>query len=76
MILRFAAESDIDTSYAAWRLQTAIPYSIRAVTKVRATGLHAALGQFLGIPPLVKTNRIEIMKLMSEVRFYHHVAPA
>src|SRR5687767_16015594 len=27
MILRFAAESDIDTSYAAWRLKTPIPYS-------------------------------------------------
>ena len=28
MILRFAAETDIDTSYAAWRLKTPIPYSI------------------------------------------------
>src|SRR5215813_14052507 len=36
MILRFAAEDDIDTSYAAWRLKTPIPYSIRAVTKGRA----------------------------------------
>src|SRR5512147_41232 len=26
MILRFAAESDIDTSYAAWRLKTPLPY--------------------------------------------------
>src|SRR3712207_6116689 len=32
MILRFAAESDIDTSYAAWCLKTPIPYSIRTVT--------------------------------------------
>ena len=36
MILRFAAETDIDTSYAAWRLKTPIPYSIRTVTRVRA----------------------------------------
>ena len=33
MILRFAAESDIDTSYAAWRLKTRIPYAIRTVTR-------------------------------------------
>ena len=39
MILRFAAEADIDTSYAAWRLNTPIPYSIRAVTRVRAAKL-------------------------------------
>src|ERR1039457_2346984 len=35
MILRFAAETDMDTSYAAWRLGTPMPYSIVAVTKVR-----------------------------------------
>src|SRR5918999_5036149 len=29
MILRFAAEGDIDTSYAAYRLGTPIPFSIR-----------------------------------------------
>ena len=69
MILRFAAESDIETSYAAWRLKTPIPYSIRAVTKVRAAKLsmqqwvsfleqHAAIkGEF----------EFAIMKLMSEV---------
>ena len=28
MILRFAAERDIETSYAAWRLNTPTPYSI------------------------------------------------
>src|SRR5688500_14715806 len=31
MILRFAAENDMDTAYAAWRLRTPIPYSIVAV---------------------------------------------
>src|ERR1051325_8371570 len=35
MILRFAAERDIETSYAAWRLHTPAPYSIIAVTKAR-----------------------------------------
>src|SRR4029079_13927156 len=39
MILRFGAETDIDTSFAAWRLKKPIPYSIRAVTKVRAAKL-------------------------------------
>ena len=27
MILRFAAETEMDTSYAAWRLRTPVPYS-------------------------------------------------
>ena len=36
MILRFAAETEMDTSYAAWRLRTPVPYSIVALTaKVR-----------------------------------------
>jgi CRP-like cAMP-binding protein len=39
MILRFAAETDMDTSYAAWRLKTPVPYSIAAVTKVRVARL-------------------------------------
>src|SRR3954468_19373598 len=39
MILRFAAETDMDTSYAAWRLRTPIPYSIVAGTQVRAAEL-------------------------------------
>src|SRR5258708_39601274 len=33
MILRFAAETAGDSSYAAWRLRTPLPYSIVAVTK-------------------------------------------
>src|ERR1051326_5036504 len=43
MILRFAAETEMDTSYAAWRLRTPIPYSIVAVTKVRAAQLPMPL---------------------------------
>ncbi len=69
MILRFAAETDIDTSYAAWRLKTPIPYSIRAVTKVRAAALSMQQWvQFLGRHAAVKDAfEFEIMKLMSEV---------
>ena len=39
MILRFAAETEMDTSYAAWQLRTPVPYSIVAVTKVRTAEL-------------------------------------
>jgi CRP-like cAMP-binding protein len=69
MILRFAAESDIDTSYAAWRLKTPIPYSIRAVTKVRAAKLSMPHWvKFLERHAAIKSAfEFEIMKLMSEV---------
>src|SRR5882757_6304330 len=43
MILRFAAETEMDTSYAAWRLRTPVPYSIVAVTKVRTAQLPMPL---------------------------------
>jgi len=39
MILRFASEREIETSYAAWRLGTPTPYSIVAVTKARVAKL-------------------------------------
>ena len=69
MILRFAAEADFDTSYAAWRLKTPIPYSIRAVTKVRAAKLTMPNWvRFLDRHAAVKSAfEFEIMKLMSEV---------
>jgi CRP/FNR family transcriptional regulator, dissimilatory nitrate respiration regulator len=69
MILRFAAETDIDTSYAAWRLKTPIPYSIRAVTRVRAVKLPMQHWvSFLDQHPEIKAEfDLEIMKLMSEV---------
>jgi CRP-like cAMP-binding protein len=69
MILRFAAESDIDTSYAAWRLKTPIPYTIRAVTKVRAARLSMQQWvDYLDRHAAVKNAfEFEIMKLMSEV---------
>ncbi len=69
MILRFAAEGEIDTSYAAWRLKTPIPYSIRAVTKVRAAKLSMQQWvHFLENHDSIKSEfELEIMKLMSEV---------
>jgi CRP-like cAMP-binding protein len=69
MILRFAAESDIDTSYAAWRLKTPIPYSIRTVTKVRAAKLSMQQWvSFMDHHAAIKSEfEFEIMKLMSEV---------
>lgn len=69
MILRFAAESDIDTSYAAWRLKTPIPYSILAVTRVRAAKLSMEdWVAFMERHPAVKSAfEFQVMKLMSEV---------
>jgi CRP-like cAMP-binding protein len=69
MILRFAAEADIDTSYAAWRLKTPIPYSIRTVTKVRVAKLSMPQwAGFLESQPAIKhAFEFELMKLMSEV---------
>jgi CRP-like cAMP-binding protein len=69
MILRFAADGEMDTSYAAWRLRTPIPYSIVAVTRVRAVQLHLAQWvEFLeGNPEVKQRFEFEVMKLMSEV---------
>jgi len=69
MILRFAAEADIDTSYAAWRLKKPIPYSIRAVTRVRTAKLSMLQwAAFLERHARIKEDfEFEIMKLMSEV---------
>jgi CRP-like cAMP-binding protein len=69
MILRFAAEREMDTSYAAWRLRTPIPYSIVAVTKVRAAAV--AMPQWVEFleryTDLKARFEFEVMKLMSEV---------
>jgi CRP-like cAMP-binding protein len=69
MILRFSKEDDMDTSYAAWRLRTPAPYSIRAVTKVRVAQLSMELwGEFLEHHPSIKGDfEYEVMHLMSEV---------
>jgi CRP-like cAMP-binding protein len=69
MILRFAAETDMDTSYAAWRLKTPVPYSIVAVTKTRVAKLPMPhWDEFLDRHAAVKARfEYEVMKLMSEV---------
>jgi CRP-like cAMP-binding protein len=69
MILRFAAETEMDTSYAAWRLRTPVPYSIVAVTKVRTAELSMLVwAEFLERHEDIKMRfEYEVMKLMSEV---------
>jgi CRP/FNR family transcriptional regulator, dissimilatory nitrate respiration regulator len=69
MILRFAAETDMDTAYAAWRLRTPIPYSIVAVTKVRIAELPMVVwAEFIERHADIKARfEYEVMKLMSEV---------
>ena len=69
MILRFAKEDDMDTSYAAWKLRTPAPYSIRAVTKARVAKLPLPQwAAFLDMHPDLKEDfEYEIMHLMSEV---------
>jgi CRP-like cAMP-binding protein len=69
MILRFAAETDMDTSYAAWRLKTPMPYSIAAVTKVRVARLSMPHWvEFLERHTEIKLRfEYEVMRLMSEV---------
>ena len=69
MILRFAAETDMDTSYAAWRLGTPMPYSIVAVTKVQVAKLSMRHWvEFLECHRDLKARfEYEVMSLMSEV---------
>ncbi len=69
MILRFAAERDIETSYAAWRLNTPTPYSIVCVTKARVAKLAMPTWvAFMDRHPKFKTNfEYEVMRLMSEI---------
>jgi CRP-like cAMP-binding protein len=69
MILRFSKEDDMDTSYAAWRLRTPAPYSIRAVNRSRVVQITMqAWVEFLEKNPSLKDDfEYEVMHLMSEV---------
>ena len=69
MILRFAAERDMETSYAAWRMGTPTPYGIMCVTKVRVVSLPLPTWvDFLQRHPLVKEAfETNVMRLMTEV---------
>ena len=69
MILRFADEHDMETSYAAWRLNTPTPYSIVCLSKARVAKLPMpAWVAFLDRHPKFKTIfEIQVMRLMSEI---------
>jgi CRP-like cAMP-binding protein len=69
MILRFAGEREIETSYAAQRLGTPTPYSIVSVTKSRVARLPLKDWiAFVERHPQVKQGfEYEVMKLMSEI---------
>jgi len=69
MILRFADEGDMETSYAAWRLNTPTPYSIVCVNKARVAKLAMpAWVAFLDRHPALKALfEYEVMRVMSEI---------
>src|SRR5665811_1543575 len=69
MILRFADERDMETSYAAWCLKTPTPYSIVCVTKARVAKLP--MPQWIAFieshPDIKKTFEYDVMLGMSEI---------
>lgn len=69
MILRFADERDMETSYAAWCMGTPTPYSIVCVTKVRVASMPLAEWvAFLESRPQAKQFFEKcVMKVMTEI---------
>jgi CRP-like cAMP-binding protein len=69
MILRFSAEREIETSYAAWRMKTPTPYSIVSVTKSRVAKLPMPQWvKFIESHSQVKQLfEFEVMALMSDI---------
>ena len=69
MILRFADEREMETSYAAWCLGTPTPYSIVSVTKSRVAKLPMPLWvEFIQRHPEVRAAfERYVMQLMSEI---------
>ena len=69
MILRFAAEGDMETSYAAWRMGTPTPYGIVCVSKARVVRLPLPQWvDFLERHRPIKEHFEEcVMRLMTEV---------
>jgi CRP-like cAMP-binding protein len=69
MILRFSAERDMETSYAAWCLKTPTPYAIVCVTKVRVAKL--SMPQWVAFmerhAEVKKSFEYEVMSVMSEI---------
>ncbi len=69
MILRFADERGMETSYAAWRLEKPTPYGIVCVTKARVARipLHQWVA-FLDKRTQVKQSfELDVMRVMSEI---------
>jgi CRP-like cAMP-binding protein len=69
MILRFADEREMETSYAAWRLGTPTPYSTVCVTRVRVAKLPLTEWvAFLERHHEIKQSfEYSVMELMSEI---------
>jgi len=69
MILRFADEQDMETSYAAWRLRTPAPYGIVCVTKARVVRMPLTeWAAFLDSRPKAKEAfEYFVMRVMSEI---------
>lgn len=69
MILRFAGERDMETSYAAWRLGTRTPYGIVGVTRARVARLPLPLwAAFLNHRAAAKSAfEYHVMEVMSEI---------
>jgi CRP-like cAMP-binding protein len=69
MILRFADERDVETSYAAWCLKTPTPYSIVCVTKARVVKLP--MQEWVAFidshSDIKKAFEYYVMNLMSEI---------
>jgi CRP-like cAMP-binding protein len=69
MILRFADERDMETSYAAWRLGTPTPYGIVCVTKTRVARMPLQQwASFLESRPRAKAAfEFCVMRVMSDI---------
>ena len=69
MILRFADERDMETSYAAWRLGTPTPYSIVCVTKARVARMPLKEWAAFLEPRTKAKQTFEycVMRVMSEI---------
>ena len=69
MILRFAAEREMETSYAAWSLKTPTPYSIVCVTKARVAKMP--LPDWIAFvnrhPEEKRVFELGVMNTMSEI---------
>jgi CRP-like cAMP-binding protein len=69
MILRFADERNMETSYAAWRLKTPTPFSIVSVSRARVAKLplHQWVIFIEQHPRLKEAFEFEVMRLMSDI---------